>query len=60
MASSYWCVRCRVLPRHCRRPGVAASEEAGGQRGAGAGGGRQATLGRWLRGQSAQPAPPAA
>eukprot|EP00969_Alexandrium_andersonii_P248034 10960573-Alexandrium_andersonii.AAC.1 len=53
-ASSYWCLRCLMLLRHCGCPRAAASEAAGQQRDAGASSGRQATLDRWLRGQRAQ------
>eukprot|EP00969_Alexandrium_andersonii_P085298 3761151-Alexandrium_andersonii.AAC.1 len=54
MASSYWCLRCHKLPRHCGCPRAAAHVAAGQQRREGGGGNRQATLDRWFRGQRAQ------
>eukprot|EP00969_Alexandrium_andersonii_P239237 10561255-Alexandrium_andersonii.AAC.1 len=60
MASSCWRTRRGALLRHCSCPRVAASGEAGERRDAPAGGGKQSTLDRWLRGRRAPPAPPQA
>eukprot|EP00969_Alexandrium_andersonii_P032321 1411246-Alexandrium_andersonii.AAC.1 len=60
MASSYWRARCGALLRRRSCPRAAASRGAGERPAAAAGEGRQSTLGRWIRGQRAHPAPPQA